>query len=242
MGRIRIYQETALEKGGEISLSTSATHHVANVLRSKMGDELFIFNGEGGEYRASIIEISKRLCRVSLNDFLPDDHESPLHIHLGQGLSKGDRMDYAIQKSVELGVSEITPVITDHCTVKINAAQLEKKKQHWQKIIISATEQCGRNRLSVLHPAMPFNEWLTRNDYDTSLMLAPSAKTSIKQISSPGKRIRLLIGPEGGLSDNDITQCQQQQFSKVSLGPRILRTETAACATLAILQALFGDC
>lgn len=237
----RIYHPDLILLDQPFALSQDATNHLANVLRLKAEHPIVLFNGDGNEYSATLIEVNKRKVLASAHAKLSLSVESPLSIHLGQGVSKGDRMDFALQKSAELGVSEITPLLTERCAVKLDAQRWQKKHQQWQKLIISACEQCGRNSLPELHPPIPLANWLAQGGEQLRLTLDPQATKSIKHLSPPGKGVKLLIGPEGGLSDQELYQSQQSGFSGMSLGPRILRTETAALASISLLQGLFGD-
>lgn len=168
--------------------------------------------------------------------------ESPLSLHLLQAVSKGERMDLVIQKAVELGVREITPVLTERCVVRLKGSRAEKRHRHWREIIINACEQCGRNRLPLLHHITPVEKVLDEPSGGLKLVLDPSAASSIGALASPRDgEVHLLIGPEGGLSDWELDQATLHGFTAVRLGPRILRTETAALASLSALQVLWGD-
>lgn len=205
------------------------------------GDSLILFNGEGLACNATIGQIEKKQVEVSLGEKLAGTTESPLCVHLGLGISKGERMDIAIQKAVELGVSEITPLFTRYSMVKLDAKRQAKRLEHWRGIIISACEQCGRNRLPVLHPIMQSQDWLQQNHAVLKLTLDPVAKQSLAQQPAPSGNISLYIGPEGGLSEDEIKLATQHDFQGVRLGPRILRTETAVIAALTAVQMQWGD-
>lgn len=238
----RLFQQMPLHTGAEVLLETDASHYVLHVLRFKPNDELHLFNGDGGEYRATLLEGSKRQARFAVHEHLNIECESPLTLHLGQALARGDRMDYAIQKAVELGVTEITPLITAHCAVKLNPQHLASKQEHWKKVIISACEQCGRNRLPTLNPILSLEAWAAQCPPATdSFVLSPTATLHLKQFTTPHAALRLVIGPEGGLSEEDLEICRSRDFKEINLGPRILRTETAAAAAIAVLQAMWGD-
>ncbi|MGS2720679.1 16S rRNA (uracil(1498)-N(3))-methyltransferase [Paraglaciecola aestuariivivens] len=237
----RIYHPAPLATDLQIELTDDATHHVANVLRAKAGQPLVLFNGDGNEYSAHFIEVQKRKVIVNVDSVLSLSIESPLNIHLGQGISRGDRMDWVIQKSIELGVTEITPLITERCGVKLDESRWAKKHQQWQKLAIGACEQCGRNVLPVLNPPTLFTDWIHLSTNQLRLTLHPRAEKAFRHIKMPAYGARLLIGPEGGLSDQEIYQTEQNGFQTIQLGPRTLRTETAAITAISALQAIHGD-
>ena len=237
----RIYHPDQLIVDQDVSLAPDAVNHLANVLRLKAGHPIVLFNGDGNEYSAELLEVGKRQVSASVDSKLSISIESPLSIHLGQGISRGDRMELVMQKAVELGVTDITPLITERCGVKLNEQRWQKKLSQWQKIIISACEQCGRNTLPTLHPATPFNEWISQSTGQLRLTLHPRAEKSIRHLEVPATGVRLLIGPEGGFTDSEIYATEQGGFQTVQLGPRVLRTETAALASITALQAMYGD-
>lgn len=237
----RLYHPSEIPVDSELALTPEAAHHVANVLRLKAGHPVVIFNGDGNEYSATIIVAQRRQIIVEVDSKLSIDPQSPLPLHLGQGISKGDRMEWVLQKSVELGVTTITPLITERCAVKLDPKRWEKKQLQWQKIIQSACEQSGRNTLPKISDVTPLQQWLADSTTQTRLVLAPQSQQRLAQLNGNTAGFRLLIGPEGGLSDVEIHQSQEAGFTPCSLGPRILRTETAAIASLSILQANFGD-
>ncbi|RDV29046.1 16S rRNA (uracil(1498)-N(3))-methyltransferase [Alteromonas aestuariivivens] len=237
----RLYYPHPIPLDCEFSLTDEAAHHVATVLRLKANHPVVLFNGDGNEYSGQLISVSRKQVVVEADACLTLNKESPLPLHLGQGISKGDRMDTVLQKSVELGVTEITPLITERCAVKLDEKRWQKKHQQWLKILISACEQSGRNRIPVLNEPLPLSQWFAASTKACRLVLAPGAESSLTQVPYCTHGYRLLIGPEGGLSDNEIHQAEECGFSKTSLGPRILRTETAAIASLSLLQGLHGD-
>lgn len=237
----RLHVDTPLSPGSELQLPDDAAHHLVRVLRAGVGDRLTLFNGEGGEYEAELVATGKRDAQVRLLAFHPDDKCSPLHTHLGQVMSRGERMDYAIQKATELGVTEITPLTSERCELKLRGEErADKKLEHWRRIAIAACEQSGRNRLPVIHAPVPVDEWQAGVQGDLKLVLAPAVSGTVPTGSTPG-RVALLIGPEGGLSDREIDAALQQGFLAWQIGPRVMRTETAPVAALALLQSLFGD-
>ena len=237
----RIYEPTPLGSGQTLALSEDGANHVGRVLRMQTGQELMLFNGQGGQYPATILEVGKKQVQVQLAELDPSEVESPLHIHLGQVISRGDKMEFTIQKSVELGVNTITPLFSERCGVKLSGERLDKKLEQWQKIAISACEQCGRNRVPEVRPAMELAAWLAEPTEELKLNLHPRAPYSINTLPEPHHGIRLLIGPEGGLSSDEIAQAREQGFADMLLGPRVLRTETAGLTAITALQCRFGD-
>ncbi|MDH5300555.1 MAG: 16S rRNA (uracil(1498)-N(3))-methyltransferase [Gammaproteobacteria bacterium] len=237
----RIFVDESLAVGQQLPLPDQAARHVNQVLRLSIGNLLKIFNGKGGEYTATIVDVQKRQVIVRLDSFAKLDKESPLHVHLGQAISRGERMDIALQKSVELGVTAITPLFTERCNVKLPPDRLEKRIEHWQGVIEAACEQCGREIVPALHAPMDLEPWLLQAR-GVGLVLNPLAAQSISTAElDTTQPIHLLIGPEGGLSDTEIEGAVAKGFIGVRLGPRILRTETAALAVISILQVRYGD-
>jgi len=242
MRQHRIFHEGSLEVGAEVALSTENTHYLRQVVRCRPGYLITLFNGEGGEYSATIQTLEKRECRVSINQFIDHDVESPLKITLLQGVSKGDRMDFTVQKAVELGVDHIVPLLTERSVVRLDAKRSQKKQEHWQGIANSATAQSGRSRIVNVAPIIPLSEYLQtlEPNQETMLLLSPAAKSGFNTIAQV-QSISLLIGPEGGLSDSEERVACSAGFSAVRFGPRVLRTETAAVAALGLIQGLWGD-
>lgn len=237
----RIYHPDLLSVDTTIDLSDDGGNHVANVLRLEQGHPVVLFNGDGNEYSAELASVKKRSVKVTIDAKLEISIESSLSIHLGQGVSRGDRMDFAIQKAVELGVDEITPLITERCGVKLSSERWAKKHQQWQKLIVSACEQCGRNVLPTLHPPTQINQWVQESTSQLRLTLHPKSNNRLRDLSVSPKGVRLLIGPEGGFSESEIYMTEEAGFNTVNMGPRVLRTETAAMASIAALQATHGD-
>jgi len=242
----RIYQNFPIAIDETISLNDDAFGHTVRVLRLKDGDNITVFNGlerdnEIGEYQATLCNVTKKRADMIIHRFDIKKNESPLNIHLGQAISRGDRMDFTLQKSVELGVNTITPLFTERCGVKLSGDRLQKKVEQWQKIIVSACEQSGRCTVPIVNPAISVDDWLKQKSSALKLNLHPKAEHSIMNLPSENDRIRLLIGPEGGLSDDEIIQANKCGFHDVLLGPRILRTETAALTAITALQCRFGD-
>lgn len=237
----RIYTPQDLSENTRTQLDESAANHVAKVLRMQAGRELILFNGLGEFHFEAVIEHADRK-RVEVNVVrrVATDNESPLAIHVGQALSKGDKMEFTIQKAVELGATEITPLWTENCDVKLNTERLEKKHKQWQGIIISACEQCGRNVLPKLNPVQKINDWLPSLEADEKWVLDPRGKADNSQPDSVESAV-IAIGPEGGLSQDEIQLACEQGFKAKLIGPRVLRTETAALTAITLLQSRWGD-
>ncbi|VAW81096.1 16S rRNA (uracil(1498)-N(3))-methyltransferase, partial [hydrothermal vent metagenome] len=209
-------------------LEPMPSHHLTHVLRSKPGSTVLLFNGDGFEYHAVYASNEGKLARVQICDVTQPQRESRLHIHIGQGISRGERMDWVVQKSVELGVQTITPLWTQRSQVQLQGKRLDKRLSHWEGIIISACEQSGRVHLPSLHPANSLKKWTTvHNENETCLILDPTADQVLNDIE-PMQQARVLIGPEGGFEDSEIEQAVESGFCRIKLGPRVLRTETAA--------------
>ncbi|GLS83095.1 16S rRNA (uracil(1498)-N(3))-methyltransferase [Paraferrimonas haliotis] len=237
----RIHHPDSIPLDTAISLSDDATNHVARVMRMSVGQRLDLFNGDGHFYHATIIELTKKRVAVTVQEKTLVSNESPLNIHLGQVISRGDRMDFTLQKSVELGVNTITPLFSERCGVKLTGERLQKRLQQWQKIVISACEQSGRAVVPEVRPAMELEQWCAENSEATKLNLHPRASHGINGLSLTAQRVRLLIGPEGGLSPEEIALTQTHDFVDILIGPRVLRTETAALTVISALQLRFGD-
>ncbi len=205
------------------------------------GQPLELFDGSNQIFSATIVQAGKKSVTVQVNEGVTDDRESPLFLHLGQVMSRGEKMEFTIQKSIELGVNLITPLISERCGVKLDAERLEKKRQQWQKIAIAACEQSGRNVVPEIRPVMQLSDWCAEQEQGLKLNLHPRAAQRINTLPLPVSRIRMLIGPEGGLSNEEIAMAAQQGFTDILLGPRVLRTETAALTVLTALQVRFGD-
>ena len=241
MRQPRIYQNQPLNVAETITLDDNAIAHLIRVLRLPEHSPIILFNGDGNDYHATLCNVSKKSAQAAINQVEEKRAESPLNIHLGQGISRGDRMDFTLQKSVELGVNTITPLFTERCGVKLNKERLAKKVEQWQKIVISACEQCGRSAIPEVKEPITLTEWLAQQTDALKLNLHPKAEHSIMSLPIENQRVRLLIGPEGGLSDDEINQASQANFIDVLLGPRILRTETAALTAITALQCRYGD-
>lgn len=236
----RIFQNSDLTVGESIQLDSRAHNYIYNVLRLKANDSFIIFNGTGIDFNCTITSSHKKAVIIQITDSYPVNKESTLQIHLGQAILKSDHMDFSIQKSVELGVSEITPLQTDFCGFKLSPDRLEKKMRHWEQIIISACEQCHRSTLPTLHPATNLKTWFSTTDADLKLIF-DTHTAEMLTTNKPVKKAALTIGPEGGFSNKEINLGNKNSFFPSSLGPRILRSETASTTAVSIIQYLWGD-
>jgi 16S rRNA (uracil1498-N3)-methyltransferase len=236
----RIYTSQKLIANQLIELAEAPSHHLSKVLRMQIGRELILFNGEGGEYTAEITDIQKKSVAVNVKEFSAVNNQSPLQLELAIGVSRGERMDWVLQKATELGVTKITPLITERTEVKLGGERADKKINHWQQTIISACEQCQRNLLPELCEPVLLSNWLSTCNADLKFVLHHRDNKGLPKSESISS-IALLIGPEGGLSDDEIAQAIANNFSPLTLGPRVLRTETAPVAAISIVQYLWGD-
>ncbi len=238
----RIYHPEPLQGIVQCCLSEEAVNHVARVLRMRVGEQLCLFDGSNWTFNACIESLSKKTVIVKILASQLENKESTLDLHLGQVVSRGERMEFTIQKSVELGVKMITPLWSERCGVKLDELRMTKKIQQWQKIAIAACEQCGRNVVPEIRPIMKLEEWCQEDPNALKLNLHPRAKYSVKTLPKFGALpVRLLIGSEGGLSATEIAKTVEQGFVEIQLGKRVLRTETAALAAITALQICFGD-
>lgn len=238
----RIYLDAPLEPGSEVTLKGSAASHVTRVLRLRVSDPLTLFNGSGGEFAGTILSSKGGTVSVAVGQPQDPARESPLRTVLAQGVSRGERMDLTVQKATELGVSQILPVLAERSVVRLDAQQTARKLAHWRKIAIAACEQCGRNIVPEIAAPVSLKEML-RTDLKaaTNLLLSPQATLRIAELPRPTNAVTVLIGPEGGLTDEEQESVRAAGFLAVRLGPRVLRTETAALAVLTLLQRQFGD-
>lgn len=236
----RIYVEAELPPGGVIPLPAPAVQHLVQVLRLRPGDHLLLFNGDGRDYPAEVLGANRHRVEARLGEPGPPELPPPLQVHLGIGISRGERMDYTLQKAVELGVAEVTPLFAGRAVVRLEGDRLAKRLDHWRGVMIAACEQCGRRRLARLNPAQPLESWLDLG-HPIPLLLDPRADRSLAGLPPPGPALTLLIGPEGGLAPAERERAYASGFTGVRLGTRILRTETAPLAALAIAQVLWGD-
>ena len=237
----RIYTEQSLTPHHLITLEPEPSHHLAHVLRIKIDDELRLFNGDGREYTGTVTQISNKQVNVDISEQLREEPHPSLSINLMIGVSRGERMDYALQKAVELGVTSIQPVFSRRCMVKLHGKRLDRRREHWQRIVASACEQAARCRLPDLQCPRDYTAVLQTPPLDLALLLDHRSRKSLHELPSPAGRVSLLIGPEGGLTDDERSLAHQQGFLGIRLGPRILRTETAPLAAIAAIQTLWGD-
>ena len=237
----RLYTQQPLHADSLITLDKDAARYLSSVLRMTSGQMLNLFNGEGGEYVAEVVSLSKNQVTVSIKESLPNDRESLLKIHLVIGISRGERMDWVIQKATELGVHTITPIFTERTEVKLAGSRLEKRLVHWQQVSISACEQCLRNVVPTINSAVSLQQCLGTHDGGLKIVLHHRTERPLTELQNTNNHVTILIGPEGGLSDDEITLVESNGYNAVKLGPRVLRTETAPLAAISILQSLWGD-
>jgi 16S rRNA (uracil1498-N3)-methyltransferase len=238
----RIHVATALVSGAEMVLTGAASNYLLRVLRLRPGAPLTLFNGAGGEYQATLLVAEQSLARVRVGAHVPIERESPLHLTLLQGISRGERMDLIVQKATELGVTRIVPVTTAHSVVRLDARQADRRREHWQGIAISACEQSGRNRIPELGAIAGLEQACAElAASEPRLLLSPTATMPLRAIATGLRTAVLLIGPEGGLSDAEEQLATQHGFNAYRLGPRVLRTETAPLAAITLLQIQAGD-
>jgi 16S rRNA (uracil1498-N3)-methyltransferase len=238
----RVFVDDDLAVGQRLTVEGSAGNHIVRVLRSRVGDELTIFNGRGGEYGASIEEIRRDTVQVSVREHRNEERESAFDLTLAQGISRGERMDWVVQKATELGVTRIVPVFTERSVVHLDERQAAKKVQHWRGIAVSACEQCGRNVVpEIAVPVALYGLLETPLGKGISLLLSPTAERRIVDIDGSPPGATVLIGPEGGLAQVEHEAARRAGFTSVRMGPRVLRTETAAVCALTLLQQKFGD-
>lgn len=237
----RIFLNKSLNANQLIELDKEDSHHLVQVLRLKSHDPVIIFNSEGGEYRGEFISAEKKHGRIAIHEFNAISRESPLKVELVQSIARNERMDIIVQKAVELGVTVFTPVWSDFSNAKIDKGLAAKRMEHWQKIIIGATEQSGRCQLMQLNAPLKLSTWFAqKNEFDLKLICHLGENNTAIAARNP-QSICVLIGPEGGLSDAEVATARAQDFKNLSLGPRILRAETAAIAAITLIQKSFGD-
>lgn len=241
MRNVRIYQDGQYDLGATVSLSPAAVQHVALVMRMREGERITLFRGDNREFAAVITRVQKREVLVQIEHVAVVDRESPLGVHLAQGVSKGDRMEWVIQKAVELGVTQITPILTERSVVRLDAERSAKKEAHWQSVAIHACEQCGRNQIPVVNPMCSLEQFFKQCHVPVKWVLHPDANQTMADYQPESRDMALLIGPEGGFSSTEFLGASEQGYFPLSLGPRILRTETAAITAISLLQARFGD-
>jgi len=234
----RFYVDAPLQAGIEMELPEDAAHHAANVLRVRAGEEIVLFNGRGGEHAARVSSIRKKKVHLEVGSHKAVERESPLHVVLVQGISSGERMEFTIRKAVELGVAEIRPVLSATSVARPKGDRAASRQAHWQRIAISACEQCGRNTIP---PVRELGEVPGGPSEGEKLLLSPGGRIRLSAALKGGHRLVLAAGPEAGFTAQEEALFEEVGFQPVSMGPRILRTETAALAALAALNALRGD-
>lgn len=238
----RFYVSSPLEIGQLLTLPDAVAHHLL-VLRLGPAAPITLFNGAGGEYTATISLIEKKRVSVEIKAFSPREAELPYAITLAQALPESSKLDWIIEKAVELGVAAIQPLAAQRCVVRLNSERAEKKQSHWQAVIVAAAEQSGRNRLPTLSTLSPFNDWAQQQDLHKRILLSPRGEQSLSDWArhQPPQALALLIGPEGGFSETEENLACSQGALMLSMGPRILRTETAGLAALAAINAIWGE-
>ncbi|MEM7430962.1 MAG: 16S rRNA (uracil(1498)-N(3))-methyltransferase [Pseudomonadota bacterium] len=243
MAARRLYVASPLSTGSEITLGESEARYLGRALRMRNGDDVAVFNGDDSEFSATVQSLAKNQAQLLVGAPVDTQTESPLKVHLVQGVSRGERMDLVVQKATELGIKRLSPVLTEYGVVKLDSERAEKRREHWQKIAISACEQSHRVRPPLIDAPVTLKEFFGAGarESDVDLILQPEASTPLVNVAKPDTKICLLIGPEGGFSDNEYDDADAAGFTSVSLGPRVLRTETAAIAALAVVQSLWGD-
>lgn len=238
----RLYIPQSLATGETLVLDERAAHHIRQVLRLGPGAAIRVFDGAGSEYHASLLEVQRARVSVEIGTAYTSNTEPSLNITLAQGIPRGDRMDFIVQKAVELGVSLIQPLWMERSQTRARGERLEKRMRHWRRVMINACEQCGRSTLPGIDSPAGFTSWLdTGLTADTRILLNPDAGTTLTGLEPPQSSILLLVGPEGGISDSEQSRAGRAGFTSIALGPRVLRTETASLAMLAGLQSLWGD-
>jgi 16S rRNA (uracil1498-N3)-methyltransferase len=237
----RFHCPQPLVPGSLVDLPEAVAHHL-HVVRQQSGDELVLFNGEGGQVRARLVEIGKRRATAEILVHDAVDVELPFRVTLAQGLPEGSKMDWIVEKAVELGVGAIQPLAAQRSVVRLSGDRADKRLAHWQAVVVSASEQCGRNRLADVAPVQDVDRWLAAPSTGTRILLSPRADASLAQWTrqTPAQDVTLLVGPEGGLTDQEEDAARAAGALALSMGPRVLRTETAGLAALAILAAGWG--
>lgn len=241
MRKHRLFVKEALSLNSSVDLEPDLSHYVQRVLRLHDNDQVYLFNNSGNEYTATIVAIKRNCVSVNVTEISTEQTESPLQIHLAQVLGKGDKMDLVIQKATELGVKSIIPLYSEHTVVKIIADRVDHKLDHWQKIAIAASCQSWRNYVPTVYAPMALSKWLEQQQDQNKLILSVNPDAAHLKTLNLSGNVTVLIGPEGGFSAAELALAADQKFTAISLGPRILRTETAGVAIVACLQSLFGD-
>ena len=237
----RLFIDQPLRTDEPVALDRRTHDHAVKVLRLRAGDRLCLFNGRGGEFAATLTSGPDRTLQALVGEFTPDRTESPLNVRLLQGISRGERMDYTLQKAVELGVGEIVPLVTERTVLRLAGEREARRLAHWRGVVLAACEQSGRTRLPPVGEPRPFATQLAQPLDGAGLLLDPRAGQALMQTGPYQGTVNVLIGPEGGLSPTEVATAQAAGYCGVRIGPRVLRTETAAVVALALLQALGGD-
>ena len=240
----RFYHSENLELKHVVELGTQTHIHATKVLRLKVGDQFALFNGDGFDYVARVIELSKHNTSVEIVDRYEVNHESPLKMTLAQGLAAGDKMDWIIQKAVELGIQSIQPLLTERSIVKLDRERADKKLEHWRTVAISACEQTGRSIIPDISSPVHLTQWLSNQNPITDslkLILTPAKAQNINHLEKPSSPVIFMVGPEGGFSEKEMNLALSSTFIPVNFGKRVLRTETASVVALSITQNLWGD-
>ena len=243
--KVRLFCESGLTVGELVTLPQTAAHHARDVLRLGAGDAVTLLNGLGGEYTARLTLVSRKLVQAEVLSHSLRDAEPPFHLHVAQSLATGDKMDWIVEKAVELGAASVVPVAAERSVLRLAPERAARRVTHWQAIARAACVQCGRNRLALIQPVVTLDAYLAavKDLAGLKLMLSPVADVAFRTLAVPasGASIHLLIGPEAGLSDVEEARARAAGFAAISLGPRVLRTETAALAALAAIHARWGD-
>ena len=241
----RLYVPGALQPGRPCALPPQQAHHATRVLRLKAGDAVTLFNGDGAEYAGIIGRAAREVVTVEVTGRAAVDREAPLAVTLAQAISSGDRMDYTLQKAVELGVAAIQPLTSSRSVVKLDAERAGRRLAHWRSVVEGACEQSCRNRVPPVVPVAALSDWLAQTPAARgdalALLLSPHASARLRDVAKPAGGVILLAGPEGGFTQEEERMAARAGYTAVRLGPRVLRTETAAIAALAAMQALWGD-
>lgn len=237
----RLYQPGPYQTGDEVALEKTGAQHLIKVLRYKEGDTLNIFDGYGSSFEATVASANQKSTTIVVGQRINEQPESPLRIHICLALSKGERMDYAIQKAVEAGVSEISPMMAKHSVVRLDDKRKESRLSHWQGIIRHACEQSGRNIIPRINPVIDLPDLLTKVTGDRKLILDPVSNNTLGSIKTRPASVVLLIGPEGGFAEDEINTAEKKGYEAIRLGPRVFRAETATVAACVALQTLWGD-
>lgn len=236
----RFYDDQPLAAEQTVDLSDAVVQHVCRALRMRVGDPIILFNGDGNEYHAQLETVEKRRASVRILEVSQPAVESPLQIRIGQSLSRGERMDYAVQKATEMGMQQMFPLFSERCEVKLNNERQDKRIRHWQQVAISACEQSGRCAVPTINAPQTLEQWVAQEDAELKLVLHHHTATPLGDFTPP-QSVALLIGPEGGLTEREVELARDHGFQPVAFGPRVMRTETAPVAALALLQHLWGD-